>query len=154
MFDVGGPELLLIILAVIILFGPKKIPEMMQNLGKGIAKLRSAQNQFREQINNIQTDIKDSAGVNPDDFNLNKALDDSEVYRPRYVPPEKIYTKEFQDEKQREIERSNVPDENEFRVKKPAERPISRDEQENAEEVPRDNPEQEKNKREETGNKE
>lgn len=153
MFDVGGPELLLIILAVIILFGPKKIPEMMQNLGKGIAKLRSAQNQFRDQINNIQTDLKDTAGVNPDDFNLNKALDDSEVYRPRYVPPEKIYTKEFQDEK-REIERSNHPDESEFRVKKPPERPVSRDEKEEGEEQPSDNPEQEDEKSEESGKKE
>jgi len=32
MFDIGGGELIVIILAVILLFGPKKIPEIMSNL--------------------------------------------------------------------------------------------------------------------------
>lgn len=57
MFDVGGPELLVIVLGVLLLFGPKKIPEIAQMFGKGLQKIRAAQSQFREQINEIQEDL-------------------------------------------------------------------------------------------------
>ena len=58
MFDVGGPEILLIIIVVIVLFGPKKIPEVAQMIGKGMHKIRAAQAQFKEQIDEIQNEIK------------------------------------------------------------------------------------------------
>ncbi len=57
MFDVGGPELLVIVLGVLLLFGPKKIPEIAQMFGKGMQKIRNAQTQFRDQINEIQNDL-------------------------------------------------------------------------------------------------
>jgi len=58
MFDVGGGELLLIILAIIVLFGPKKIPEIAQMFGKGMRQVRKAQAQFQSQISELQTDLK------------------------------------------------------------------------------------------------
>ncbi|MFH1050311.1 MAG: twin-arginine translocase TatA/TatE family subunit [bacterium] len=57
MFDIGGPELLVILLGIIVLFGPKKIPEVAQMIGKGIQKVRTAQTQFKEQIDEIQTEL-------------------------------------------------------------------------------------------------
>lgn len=51
MFDLGGGELLLILVAVLILFGPKKLPELAQGLGKGLRQFRQAQREFTEQIN-------------------------------------------------------------------------------------------------------
>ncbi len=57
MFDVGGGELLLIVFAILMLFGPKKIPEIAQMIGKGMQKVKQAQAQFQSQINDIQTDI-------------------------------------------------------------------------------------------------
>ncbi len=36
MFGLGTPELLFIALVVLLLFGGKKIPEMMHGLGKGV----------------------------------------------------------------------------------------------------------------------
>jgi sec-independent protein translocase protein TatA len=60
MFDVGGPELLLILFAVILLFGPKKIPEISQMLGKGVQKVRNAQSQFQEQMKDIEKEVKSS----------------------------------------------------------------------------------------------
>ncbi len=64
MFDVGGGELLLIVLAVIVLFGPQKLPEIARIFSKGMTKLRDAQSQFNAQMNTIKTEINKS--VNPE----------------------------------------------------------------------------------------
>lgn len=58
MFDVGGGELILIVLAIIVLFGPKKIPEIAQMLGKGMRQFRVAQTEFKEQINSVKQEVK------------------------------------------------------------------------------------------------
>ena len=57
MFDIGGGELILILLAILVLFGPKKIPELAQMLGKGMAQFRKAQANLQSQLNEIKTDI-------------------------------------------------------------------------------------------------
>lgn len=56
MFDLGGGELLLILVAVLILFGPKKLPELAQGLGKGLRQFRQAQREFTDQINTAFTE--------------------------------------------------------------------------------------------------
>jgi len=40
--NMGGPELFLILLIIIIFFGPKKLPEIMKGLGYGIREFRKA----------------------------------------------------------------------------------------------------------------
>ena len=37
---IGMPEILLIVLVVLLLFGGKKIPELMKGLGKGVRSLK------------------------------------------------------------------------------------------------------------------
>lgn len=56
MFDLGGGELLLIVLAVLVLFGPKKLPELAQSLGRGMREFKRAQREFTEQINMAVSD--------------------------------------------------------------------------------------------------
>ncbi len=58
MFDVGGGELLLIVLAILVLFGPKKLPEIARTMGKGMQKIKEAQQQFTDEVNNISNDVK------------------------------------------------------------------------------------------------
>lgn len=38
----GGPEIILIVLVILILFGGRKIPELMKGLGKGIKEFKNA----------------------------------------------------------------------------------------------------------------
>lgn len=57
MFDVGGGELLLIVIAVLVLFGPKKIPEVARMVSKGMRHLKNAQAQFKSQLDDIQGDL-------------------------------------------------------------------------------------------------
>jgi len=40
----GAPEIILIIIAILILFGGKKIPELMKGLGKGIKEFKDSSN--------------------------------------------------------------------------------------------------------------
>ncbi len=41
-FGLGGPELLLIGLIVLLMFGGRKLPELMKGLGKGIKEFKDA----------------------------------------------------------------------------------------------------------------
>ena len=65
MFDVGGFELVVIILAIILLFGPKSIPKFMQQVGRGVRQFRKAQEELTQQIRDISADaaIQDALSV-------------------------------------------------------------------------------------------
>jgi sec-independent protein translocase protein TatA len=46
----GGPELIFIGIALLLLFGAKKIPELMRGLGQGINEFKSATKEVKENI--------------------------------------------------------------------------------------------------------
>lgn len=49
---IGGPEIIVILLLVLVLFGGKKIPELMKGLGKGVKEYKKAMNGVEEELNN------------------------------------------------------------------------------------------------------
>jgi sec-independent protein translocase protein TatA len=60
MFDIGGAELIFIVFVVLMLFGPKKIPEVAKMMSNGMQKLKNAQNEFSKEITNIKDEINQS----------------------------------------------------------------------------------------------
>jgi sec-independent protein translocase protein TatA len=60
---IGGPEIFIIFLIVIMVFGADKIPEIARGLGKGMRQVKDATNDIKKEINNsaknqgIDTDI-------------------------------------------------------------------------------------------------
>lgn len=74
MFDVGGGELLLIILVILILFGPEKIPEIARFVNKGVQKIRQAQSQIQSEINSIAREIDTTPGDNAHNKNSPSSL--------------------------------------------------------------------------------
>lgn len=46
----GGPEILMIFFAILLLFGGKKIPELMRGVGKGIREFNSARSTIEEEL--------------------------------------------------------------------------------------------------------
>jgi len=48
--NLGGAELMLVLLVILIFFGPKKIPELANSFGKGLRKFREAKAGMEEQF--------------------------------------------------------------------------------------------------------
>jgi sec-independent protein translocase protein TatA len=49
MGNLGAPELLIIFLVIMLLFGAKKIPDLAQGLGKGIREFRKAARDIQDE---------------------------------------------------------------------------------------------------------
>lgn len=47
---IGGPQLLLLMGAVLLLFGPKKLPELARGLGKGIREFKKASSEVTDEL--------------------------------------------------------------------------------------------------------
>jgi sec-independent protein translocase protein TatA len=58
LFNLGGQEILLIALVVLLLFGGRKIPELMRGLGKGIREFNDAKNNIQSEIKNEMKEIE------------------------------------------------------------------------------------------------
>jgi len=48
--SIGGPELLLIFVIALLIFGPKKLSELGRTLGKGVAEFRKAATDLRDTL--------------------------------------------------------------------------------------------------------
>lgn len=57
MFDIGGGELILILMAVLLFFGPKKIPELAKSVGNAVRHIRRAQQEFSRQIHTMSEEV-------------------------------------------------------------------------------------------------
>ena len=53
---IGGPEIIVILLIILVLFGGKKIPELMKGLGKGVKEYKKAMNGVEEEIDNATSE--------------------------------------------------------------------------------------------------
>lgn len=49
---IGTPEIIVIVLVVLLLFGGKKIPELMHGMGKGVKS-------FKDGMRGLEEDVKD-----------------------------------------------------------------------------------------------
>ena len=62
----GMSEWLIILLVVVLLFGGKKIPELMRGLGKGVREFKNAANEtdeVKKEINQVSSDINNNKQI-------------------------------------------------------------------------------------------
>lgn len=58
--SIGMPEVLILALIVLLLFGGKKIPELMKGLGKGVKS-------FKDGVNGIEKDLNADINASAED---------------------------------------------------------------------------------------
>lgn len=60
----SGSEWIIIALVILLLFGGKKIPELMKGLGKGVKSFKEGVNEAKEEIKDIKSDIDSDESKN------------------------------------------------------------------------------------------
>lgn len=53
----SGSELIIIALVILLLFGGKKIPELMRGLGKGVKSFKEGVNEAKDEINKAKEEV-------------------------------------------------------------------------------------------------
>lgn len=56
----GTNEIIIILVIVLLLFGGRKIPELMRGLGKGVREFNDAKSNVKREIEDSATDVKNS----------------------------------------------------------------------------------------------
>ena len=67
---IGGPEIFIVLLVIVMFFGADKIPEMARFLGKGMKQIKEATNDIKREINT-------SAATNGIDLDVVKDIEES-----------------------------------------------------------------------------
>ena len=56
--NLGAGEFIIIALVVLLLFGGKKIPELMRGIGKGVRSFKEGINDVEKEIGSVEDDVK------------------------------------------------------------------------------------------------
>ena len=54
----GGPEMMVILLIVLLLFGAKKLPQLARGMGKSMGEFKKAKQEFEDEITRAEDEVK------------------------------------------------------------------------------------------------
>ena len=95
MFGLGLPELMVIFVIALIVFGPKKLPELGKSIGRAMAEFKKASEEFKETIQEEMKEVEKSADLEElkklgkieiPDFNKPEAAKPAEGMAPAQSP--------------------------------------------------------------------
>lgn len=64
--NIGGSEIILVMLFVLLFFGANKIPELARGLGKGLRELKDATDGIQRELENSIDNVKKTASIDQD----------------------------------------------------------------------------------------
>jgi len=56
---IGGQELIIIMVIALLIFGPRKLPEMGRSIGAALRELRRASNDFMSAVDDVKSDLSE-----------------------------------------------------------------------------------------------
>jgi len=101
-FNVGSQELLIVLVLVFLLFGPRHIPEVARTLGKGLGELKRTLHGVEESVRRTTTELPGLGDL--DDRNrqrtpqktgkvqYHEGTDDASATKPKKSTPDPFYT--------------------------------------------------------------
>ena len=69
--NLGGPDLIIILLIILVLFGAKKLPELARGMGSAIKEFQKAKDEFTDELHSAgktdaaKTDVRPAANTVP-----------------------------------------------------------------------------------------
>ena len=97
MGPIGVQEMMLIFVVALVLFGPKKLPELGRLLGKGLTEFRRAKNELKSTFETHLRELEREANVNDalksvnapysSPLSVSSSYDESGHYDPSYSSP-------------------------------------------------------------------
>ena len=63
---IGGPEMIMIFVVILLLFGAKKLPELARGIGKSMGEFKKAREDFEYEITRAEADGRKTAAAKPE----------------------------------------------------------------------------------------
>lgn len=63
-FGLGTPEIILIVVLILVLFGAKKLPELARGLGKSLGEFKKAKKELEDELMTVEREINEPAKDN------------------------------------------------------------------------------------------
>lgn len=73
---IGAPEVFVILLIVVMVFGADKIPDIARGLGKGMRQIKDATNEIKHEINESANNHNITNDINKEINEVKKDIDD------------------------------------------------------------------------------
>jgi len=69
MWNLGFPELLIIFVVALVIFGPRKLPELGRSMGKGLSEFKRASNELKRTWEDEVEAVKHEVDVQKEELN-------------------------------------------------------------------------------------
>ena len=78
-FGVGLPEVTVILILALLIFGPKKLPESGKQLGKTLKSLKKASNEFQNEIDQVMNEEDNHESPKSIESNQNNEINQEKI---------------------------------------------------------------------------